>query len=455
MNMRFLPVLFLFAGAAAAQWQAVAPAANPGPLAAAGMAFDPSTGTVLLFGGDNGSFSPSAQTWRYDGVTWSQLQPATSPTAKVGVELVHDANRGVTVMYGSLNTSFFGGASVDETWEWSGTTWTQVFPTVTPGGLGGYGACFDAVRNRVVLYGGIANNFFPIAESGTWEFDGTNWSAVTTTGTPGPLERPAMCFHAALNRTLLFGGIDPQTGGVDTTWLYDGATATWSAVPIAGARPPARSGGKLAYDDVRGVSVLTGGSDPMTGSVIVDTWEFDGSAWTHVPSTVAGRWQPMLAFMPNRRQLVLYGGLQTATFTYLATTHEYGATARTFGNGCAGSNGVPALAATDAPRLGGNFPLALTNLNPTVGAAIFVLSLTSVPPTPLDVIGMPGCTAYVTPDALVAAPASAGASNHTLAIPGALALLGVSLFGQGLSLDPNVNAAWLVTSNAVEGVLGR
>ena len=96
------------------------------------MAYDPMTGHVLMFGGDTGAFpSPASnQTWSYDGSTWTQLNPLTSPTGKLGIQLVFDSNRGVFVMYGSSNTSAFGGASVNQTWEFDGTTWTQVFPYV-------------------------------------------------------------------------------------------------------------------------------------------------------------------------------------------------------------------------------------------------------------------------------------------------------------------------------------
>lgn len=454
MNTRILGLSVLaLAASASAQWTLISPATNPGSRAAAPMAYFPPNGNVIMFGGDNGGFSPPAQTWSYDGTTWSQLAPATSPSAKVGAELVYDALRQVLVMYGSLNTSPFGGSSVDQTWEYNGTTWSQVFPTTTPGGLGAYGACYDSARNRTVLYGGTANSFFPIAESGTWEYNGTDWALITTVGSPGPLERPAMCFHQGLGVSILFGGIDPQVGGVDTTWSYNGTT--WTAIAVTGPKPPARSGGKLAYDSVRGVCLLTGGTDPTTGSPIVDTWEFNGTAWTQIANTVAGRWLPMLTFMTNRRQMVLYGGLNPTTFSYFSTTHEYGARLRTFGTGCAGSNGVPAMSALDAPRLGSTYALTLANLNVSVPVAVYAVGFAAITPTPLGSIGMTGCTAYISPDALFTGASAAGASTLSISIPTTLGLLGASLFAQGISLDPGVNPASLTASNATEGTLGR
>lgn len=443
--------LLLVAASASAQWQQLTPAASPSARSGAGMTFDPVTNSVLLFGGSTG-LSSSNQTWSYDGSTWTQLAPTVSAPAKVGIELVYDVARGVTVMYGGLNTSFFGGPSVDETWEWSGSTWTQVFPTTTPGGLGNYGACYDVVRSRVVLYGGSANSFFPIAESGTWEFNGTNWSLVATATSPGPLERPAMCFHAGINRTVMFGGIDPQIGGVDTTWLFDGTN--WTAAPITGAKPAVRTGAKMVYDSLRGVCVLTGGANPNTGSAIVDTWEFDGTSWKQVPSATTGRFAASLAYSPGSRRVVQFGGANPTNGSNLGDTWDY-SRALEIGTGCAGSNGVPALTAAGGPRLGQNYTMTLANLNPTVPVAVLALSLVAIPATPLAAIGMPGCTAYISPDVLLTLSASGGVANNTTTIPSAASLVGISLLAQGLSLDPNVNAASLTTSNALDGRLGQ
>jgi hypothetical protein len=459
MNHRLLvaSAALLFAFPAAAQWELLSPAASPSPRAGHGMACEPVSGNVILFGGDTGAFpnGVSNQTWSWNGATWTQLQPATSPPVSAGIELVFDNARGVFVTFGSMNTSAFGGASANRTWEFDGTTWTQVFPTGTPGGLGNYGMAYDLVRSRTVLYGGVANSMFPIAANGTWEYDGTQWYPVATAASPGPLERPAMCFHALANRTVLFGGIDPQTGGTDTTWLYDGTN--WSAAAISGARPAPRTGAKLAYDSARGVCVLTGGLNPSTGAAIVDTWELDLLAltWTQVPSVTSGRYAAGLAFVPGRRQVVQFGGRSPSPNAALGDTREYGAKSRSFGAGCAGSNGVPALTALDAPRLGDNYTLSLNGLVPSLNVGVVVLSLQQLTPTPLDSIGMPGCNAYVSPDAMMTVNGAGGSASLTVAMPANVALMGTALFAQGLSLDPAANAAWLVASNAQAGVLGR
>jgi hypothetical protein len=449
-----LAILFL-ATAAAAQWQQTTPAASPAGRSGAGMTWNPVTGSLLLFGGDTGAFPNGAsnESWSYDGSTWTQLAPTVSPNPVVGIELVHDPVRGVFVFYGGLNTSFFGGPSIDQTWEYNGTTWTQITTVNTPGGLGVYGMCFDSVRNRTVLYGGQPNSFFPIAANGTWEYDGNDWTQVTTLTSPGPLERPAMCFHQGLGRTVMFGGIDPQVGGVDTTWLYDGTN--WTAAAVTGPRPAVRTGAKMAYDSDRGVCVLTGGIDPNNGNQIVDSWEFDGSGWTQIASTTTGRRDGMLAYDPSRDRVVQFGGIGgSGGFTTLGDTWEY-SMARVIGAGCAGSNGVPKLSAAAGPRLGQNYVLELSNLAATVPITVLVLSLTETPAQSLAVIGMPGCFAYVTPDVLLTLSSAAGLASLPVPVPTTATLTGLSVLGQGLGLDPGINAAGLVTSNALTGRIGQ
>jgi hypothetical protein len=449
--------LTLLSSSLSAQWNQATPATSPSARAGSGMTYDTNLGAMLLFGG-GGGFSTYNETWSFDGTTWTQLTPAASPSGTLGTELVHDVVRGVTVMYGSLNTSPFGGPSVDETWEFDGTTWTQVFPTTTPGGLGNYGACYDIVRNRTVIYGGTANSWFPTAEGGTWEFDGTNWSLISTVGTPGLLERPAMCYDIALGKAVLFGGIDPNLGGNDTTWLYDGTN--WTAATIAGASPAGRTGAKMAYDSVRGVCVMTGGLDLVQYQPMLETWEFDGTTWTQITGGTTGRYNDAFAFLPTVRQVVQFGGLDPTTYSELGDTWLYGAKSRTYGSGCAGTNGVPSLTAVGAPRIGQTFTLTLSNLLVNSSSAVMAIGLSdqTSPLGPLPVsltnYGMPGCSVWTSTDFAMVIPANAGSATWSINLPNHIAFAGVRLFHQGLSIDAGANATGLAVSNAHASTIG-
>ena len=145
----------------------------------------------------------------------------------------------------------------DETWEWNGANWVRITTATSPGGLAHFGFVYDVGRSRCVLYGGSSNPWLLVDSNQTWEYDGVNWTRVITATNPGPLERPGMCHDTS--RTLLFGGINVQTGGTNNTWSYNGVN--WSQVPVTGARPAARTYGKFVWVAAQGVALLHGGME--------------------------------------------------------------------------------------------------------------------------------------------------------------------------------------------------
>jgi hypothetical protein len=439
-----LAASLLGASAASAQWQQQSPTTVPSARRGAAMTYAIHLDRALLFGG-TGNPLPSDETWAYDGANWTLLSPPVKPSGRMEVEMVYDLVRGVTVLYGGFSAST-GGAN-SETWEFDGVTWTQRTPTTNPGGLYRNGISFDGNRGRVVLYGGVGSGV-GIPTNKTWEYDGTDWSQVLTAASPGPLDRPAMCFHAGLGKTVLFGGAFNGTLS-DATWVYDGSN--WAQAPIAGSKPAPRHAAKMVYDDVRGVCVLTGGQDITT--IYADTWEFDGTAWTQQPTATQPARDHSLAFLLSQRQVVKFGGLAMAPNTLTDQTWHFGARWNALGTGCPGSNGVPVLTMPDAGRLGGSFTLDLANLHTAPLLAVMVLGLTELPGVPLDFLGMTGCLGFTSPDVLVNVATAGGLATYTW--NPVFGTVGDRILAQALCLDPGANPAWLTASNAVATTLGR
>ncbi len=433
-----------------AQWDLRDTTARPSGRVNAAMVFDPTSGGAILFGGSTALPAPSNQTWRWNGTDWFQLTPATSPSGRYGIELVHDSARGVCVMYGGWTSAIAIGSASSQTWEWNGTTWTQVMPAVDPGGLFNYAMSYDAARSRVVLYGGSTSLAFPSAQHGTWEYNGTTWTPVATTTDPGPLDRAAMAFHVGTGRTVLFGGVDPMVGGNDTTWLFDGAA--WTIAPVTGLRPPARTGAAMVYDPFRDVCVLTCGANPTTGQRFDDTWEWDGAAWYQMPTTTTGVLDGCAAFLPSARQVVKFGGQQSFTPVVLnIETWEFGAKATPFGAGCAGTAGTPSLACT-APRLAQPFQVDLTNLSQPANAAILFFGFSTFPAIDLTFLGMPTCALLTEPVVILPISGTGGSASWTWsAVSGAV---GDAFYGQALVLDPLATVLGYTISNGVSARIG-
>ncbi|MCR9246423.1 MAG: kelch motif-containing protein [bacterium] len=241
------------------QWQIVS-LSGPSNRRYSAMAYDPVAGHSVLFGGVG---APS-DTWTWDGTSWTQVA-TTGPTARLGHGMVYDSVRQRILLFGGQDLAPLGSAiALGDTWEWRGGGWTQV----ASGGpaRGEHAMCYDAVRDRVVVFGGYLP--FPTnARLGdTWEWNGATWQQVATSG-PAARNGAAMAFHAGRTRSVLFGG----SGGAlpfGDLWEWDGAS--WSEPFTPGPVPGSRDGHAMVYDPARD-RVLVSSSNSQ---VSLDTWEY-------------------------------------------------------------------------------------------------------------------------------------------------------------------------------------
>ena len=108
--------------------------ATPSPPArwGSGLAFDAATQTVVLFGGccDN-TGKELNDTWVWSQNAWSQQNPATSPSTRQGAGLAYDGTSGELLLFGGCGDGYCSTTFAD-TWLWNGNTWTQQHPTTSP-----------------------------------------------------------------------------------------------------------------------------------------------------------------------------------------------------------------------------------------------------------------------------------------------------------------------------------
>jgi hypothetical protein len=156
---------------------------------------------------------------------------------------------------------------------------------------------YDAVRHRMVLFGGqIGADSFP---ADTWTWDGLSWQRVALSGPAGRVHH-TMVYDAAGERVLLFGGSSPSTGDLGDTWAWNGSGWT-AAAPAITARTHARLG-VLS----RGVILLGGFPAQPAGSALL----LENGAWRadDQPNAPAARYLTAMAFDPTRAVTVLFGG---------------------------------------------------------------------------------------------------------------------------------------------------
>ena len=161
---------------------------------------------------------------------------------------------------------------LNDTWEFDGTSWTNVSPANSPPARQMGGMTYDSYRGRIVLFGGVDSGFGPFTRlDDTWEYDGTTWVDVPSQNSPPPQSWVEMTFHGAVGRTLLISKFHYVGGNLSECWEWDGVdwTNTTPAVPH-----PMRHHFRLSYDSVRRATVLFGGDGRH------DTWLYQyRSAW--------------------------------------------------------------------------------------------------------------------------------------------------------------------------------
>jgi hypothetical protein len=208
--------------------------------------------------------------------------------------------------------------NANETWEWNGESWKRI-DTGAADPLVLASLVYDPDRKKVLRHGGISNGDLVHQDPATYEWDGTNWTSIAE----GSFKRGghSVTYDAVAERVVLFGGGSTVKGSwTRDTWEFD--RAGWTQVANTG--PAGRVFHRLAFDSHRGVVVLYGGTDLSTH--YNDTWEWDGIQWTK--ADVAGPTGPhafhAMAYHPRRRKIVLFGGSPGVHDGYLNQTWEYG-----------------------------------------------------------------------------------------------------------------------------------
>jgi hypothetical protein len=188
------------------------------------MCYDSMRQEVLLYGGEGSPWGTYEDLWAWDGMEWSMYTPAVGPPMSYKHVMAFDEARGVAVVYGGYCGGTCGTPTVDETWEWDGTAWTQRFSAVTPGSAYGLGLVSSAmtydVREQVcILFGG--NCGMGCQSSETWLWDGSEWIQLFPVHTPPNRAEHSMCYDRDRGVVVLFGGLHYPPAGGPSVYLGD------------------------------------------------------------------------------------------------------------------------------------------------------------------------------------------------------------------------------------------
>lgn len=256
----------------------------------AALAFDTGRQRIVAIGA-----SPNVHEW--DGGQWQMITPANSLGPRGAPALAYDPVHQRCVAYGGGV-----GSGTTDCWSWDGTDWTLLASNAPPGSRYGASLAFEPSTGRLILYGGD-----PVSRT-TWALQGSTWSQVLTTRDPNARYQAELVWDG--QGLLLHGGSALQSGD---TWRFQ--ANDWQRVDTG--MPAPRANAALAFDPVRGQTVLFGGNNSTSTVWFDDTWTFDGR-WQHHASPVHPPAHSFASFVWSTpdQALLLFGGDPTNNDTW-------------------------------------------------------------------------------------------------------------------------------------------
>lgn len=294
---------------------------SPDLLLGQASAFDSRRGVAVLFGGNNPvtGVLHTGDTWEWNRTAWANRKPLVHPSARKNAAMAYDSDRGVCVLFGGGTNIFQHEIPFNDTWEWDGTVWTLRRSNDPSGGnrpppMDTPIMAYDSFRKRTVLIGSAeraGSEINPVTR--TWEWDGEVWTVhdrlTSASPAPPPRIQSAMAYDPVRRVTVVFGGTAFRGGLLHDTWVWDGAN--WTQVG-KNTFPAARDQHSMAFDLRRQVMVLFGGSDGDILNLPEGTFEWDGTSWSPSPSVVYGlppRRLHLMWYENDEQRLIVFGGI--------------------------------------------------------------------------------------------------------------------------------------------------
>jgi hypothetical protein len=275
-------------------WKELSSASAPA-FNTASLAYDAQDGYVVLFGGCG---THSNQTWTFRAGTWTNQTAAVAPPAREGGALAYDPSSKSVLVFGGYvyrDPSTGAGYRSNDSWLYPHGTWRNVSTLMAPPARDLYSISTDSLDDSVVLFGGsgageptdTGGSCCPLLAD-SWRFSGELWSNISSGAGPSARTLAALAEDPESHSVILFGGEGPTDHGsalpvLDDTWSL--SSGSWQRLPIDG-HPPGRMGGDLVYDPLDGGLVLFGGQAGGTTS-LNDTWVLTDAAPATPPASAA------------------------------------------------------------------------------------------------------------------------------------------------------------------------
>jgi hypothetical protein len=256
--------------------------------------YDPGSNRMIVFGGGLGLASPCVNdVWALENAngfgrtpTWVQLNPSgTPPARRLKHSAVYDQSTDTMIIFGGNDCleGLFGDVWILQHANGLGATptWVQLAPTgIAPSARELTSAVYDAAHNRMIAYGGSADNSVWVLTNANGRGGTPAWVQVSPSG---PLP-PARSAHSAIydavhNIMTIFGG----NGAVaccstfNDVWALSNANGLGSPAwrqlnPGSSVGPAARAYHSAVYNSTTNAMTIYGGLDSTKTVAFQDVW---------------------------------------------------------------------------------------------------------------------------------------------------------------------------------------
>ncbi len=292
------------------------------------LAWDGTDGYVLLYGGIASGGVNEQDTWTYANGTWTNITATTTgaPPTLVFGSMAWDPTSGDVVLFGGENEQTI--AFVNYTWVYHDKTWTNLTSTIhtAPFPRVWFQMTTDSAAKDVVLYGGYTGTW----QKDTWTYKNGTWTNVTSSQI---IALPTV-YYAVLSDYPGYGAF--MTGGffdnsllVSATYVFLNGQWTNLTSTFAVSPPPPFFGFAAFLPSLSGVLEFTSAIIDPTGTGVAFVpvaWLFSGGTWQNVTNLLGaveddyGAAYGSAAYVPADQSIITFGGLLSGLSSYSKAT---------------------------------------------------------------------------------------------------------------------------------------
>jgi hypothetical protein len=308
-------------------WAQLNLSTSPESCSSSALSYDPVDHYVVYFGGggwNGGNCTSTDQTWTFSGGSWTQLYPTVSPSARDESSFTNDSADGYLLLFGGLLDTATPPQPTNETWSFVGGAWTLLHPAVSPSARSSSGMTFDAADHYVLLFGGQGGASAGYAVyNDTWSYSAGVWTHLTPTSHPIAPWPDGLAYDASDKYAVYTSAENLSNDEPEQVWTFAaGAWTEWLAGQgNDGVSPPQRLAEVTGYDWADGYFVLFGGTRDGW-QPLHDLWSFHGGNWTNESQQgPQAREAASLTYDSADGYLLMFGGVNGTA--YLSDTWKW------------------------------------------------------------------------------------------------------------------------------------